>query len=90
MADSARIPFPSSVAVTDLSLINAGVVVPWYVWSSVLAVTSTTVGLYWDISWHIGIGRDTFWTPAHFGHSVRCSDHRTFLRLSDSAHHVCR
>ncbi len=39
--------------------------VPWYVWSSVLAVTSTTVGLYWDISWHIGIGRDTFWTPAH-------------------------
>ena len=39
--------------------------VPWYVWSAVLAVTSTTVGLYWDISWHIGIGRDTFWTPAH-------------------------
>jgi hypothetical protein len=39
--------------------------VPWYVWLSVLAVTSTTVGLYWDISWHIGIGRDTFWTPAH-------------------------
>jgi hypothetical protein len=21
--------------------------------------------LYWDISWHTGIGRDTFWTPAH-------------------------
>lgn len=39
--------------------------IPWYVWSSVLAVTSTTVGLYWDISWHTGIGRDTFWTPAH-------------------------
>jgi len=39
--------------------------VPWYVWSSTLAVTSTTVGLYWDISWHMGIGRDTFWTPAH-------------------------
>jgi hypothetical protein len=35
------------------------------VWSAALAVTSTTVGLYWDISWHIGIGRDTFWTPAH-------------------------
>jgi hypothetical protein len=28
-------------------------------------VTCTSVGLYWDISWHIGIGRDTFWTPAH-------------------------
>lgn len=39
--------------------------VPWYVWSAVLAVTSTTFGLYWDISWHMTIGRDTFWTPAH-------------------------
>lgn len=39
--------------------------VPWYVWCSSLAVTSTVVGLYWDISWHMSIGRDTFWTPAH-------------------------
>lgn len=39
--------------------------IPWYVWCSALAVTSTSVGLYWDISWHISIGRDTFWTPAH-------------------------
>jgi hypothetical protein len=39
--------------------------IPWYVVSAVLAMTSTTGGLYWDISWHIGIGRDTFWTPAH-------------------------
>src|SRR6185295_6174887 len=23
------------------------------------------VGLLWDISWHMTIGRDTFWTPAH-------------------------
>jgi hypothetical protein len=39
--------------------------IPWYVWSAVVAVTSTTFGLYWDISWHMTIGRDTFWTPAH-------------------------
>src|SRR5215472_12690778 len=39
--------------------------IPWYVWCSALAVTSTSVGLYWDISWHMSIGRDTFWTPAH-------------------------
>ena len=39
--------------------------VPWYVWCSALAVTSTSVGLYWDISWHTSVGRDTFWTPAH-------------------------
>src|SRR5258708_8603843 len=30
-----------------------------------LAATSITVGIIWDISWHISIGRDTFWTPAH-------------------------
>jgi hypothetical protein len=64
MAESARIAFPTSATVTDLTSLKAGVVA-WYIWSSILAVTSTTVGLYWDISWHIGIGRDTFWTPAH-------------------------
>jgi hypothetical protein len=41
--------------------------IPWYVWASTLAVTSTSVGLYWDVSWHMSIGRDTFWTPAHLG-----------------------
>src|SRR6516164_10839006 len=64
MAEHVRIPFPPTTAVAELSSSRAKSV-PWYVWSSVLAVTSTTVGLYWDISWHIGIGRDTFWTPAH-------------------------
>ena len=39
--------------------------VPWQVWSGAAAVTSITFGLYWDISWHMTIGRDTFWTPAH-------------------------
>ena len=39
--------------------------IPWYVWTSALSVTATSVGLYWDICWHMSIGRDTFWTPAH-------------------------
>src|ERR1700747_2243020 len=39
--------------------------VPWYVWCSVLAVSSAMIGGQWDISWHRSIGRDTFWTPAH-------------------------
>jgi hypothetical protein len=64
MAGSARIPFPPAATASELSAVRAKAV-PWYVWSSALAITSTTVGLYWDISWHIGIGRDTFWTPAH-------------------------
>jgi hypothetical protein len=40
-------------------------VVPWHVWSSAISISSITFGLYWDISWHMTIGRDTFWTPAH-------------------------
>jgi hypothetical protein len=26
---------------------------------------SVVIGGYWDISWHMSIGRDSFWTPAH-------------------------
>jgi hypothetical protein len=39
--------------------------VPWYIWCSVVAVTSAMIGAHWDISWHMSIGRDSFWTPAH-------------------------
>jgi hypothetical protein len=39
--------------------------VRWFVVAGVIAVSSITFGLYWDISWHQTIGRDTFWTPAH-------------------------
>ena len=39
--------------------------VPWYIWVLFAAVVSVVVGGYWDISWHMSIGRDTFWTPAH-------------------------
>ncbi|HEY6306559.1 MAG TPA: hypothetical protein VI488_08910 [Candidatus Angelobacter sp.] len=39
--------------------------IPWYAWTSVLATVCISTGLYWDISWHMTIGRDTFWTPAH-------------------------
>lgn len=38
---------------------------PWYVWCGVVGVTAIVFGLYWDVSWHMTIGRDTFWTPAH-------------------------
>ena len=42
-----------------------GYAVPWYIWCGVIAVTSSIIGGYWDISWHRSIGRDSFWTPAH-------------------------
>src|SRR5215467_13208718 len=63
MAESIRISMPARSIANPTEATVA--VVPWYVWSAVVAVTSTTFGLYWDISWHTGIGRDTFWTPAH-------------------------
>ena len=40
-------------------------VVPWYIWVGAIAVTSSSIGGAWDVSWHRSIGRDTFWTPAH-------------------------
>lgn len=39
--------------------------IPWYIWLSVLGVTSAMIGGHWDISWHRSIGRDTFWTAPH-------------------------
>ena len=39
--------------------------VPWFVWFGVLAVTSSSIGGAWDVSWHRSIGRDAFLTPAH-------------------------
>ncbi|MEP7000000.1 MAG: hypothetical protein ABI969_05960 [bacterium] len=37
----------------------------WHAYAVVAAAAMVVVGLIWDISWHMSIGRDTFWTPAH-------------------------
>src|SRR5271154_4876764 len=55
------LPTYPEVAMTSLAVDR----VRWFVLSGVIAVSSITFGLYWDISWHQTIGRDTFWTPAH-------------------------
>ena len=39
--------------------------IPLHLTAVVLGATSILVGLIWDISWHMTIGRDSFWTPAH-------------------------
>ncbi len=39
--------------------------IPWYIWCYVAAVSSAAIGGPWDISWHMSIGRDTFWSPPH-------------------------
>ena len=37
----------------------------WHAYTCVFAAACVMIGVYWDISWHMSIGRDTFWTPAH-------------------------
>jgi hypothetical protein len=37
----------------------------WHAPTVVVAAVCVMIGVYWDISWHMTIGRDTFWTPAH-------------------------
>src|SRR5579872_145839 len=53
---------PSSELASAVPQITA---VPWYIWVLFAAVVSVVIGGYWDISWHMSIGRDSFWTPAH-------------------------
>jgi hypothetical protein len=38
---------------------------PWYVVGVTAAATAVYIGVIWDISWHMTIGRDTFWSPPH-------------------------
>jgi uncharacterized membrane protein len=37
----------------------------WHAPTVVYGAIAMMVGVYWDISWHMSIGRDSFWTPAH-------------------------
>jgi hypothetical protein len=37
----------------------------WHAYAVSFAALCVMVGVYWDISWHMSIGRDSFWTPAH-------------------------
>lgn len=37
----------------------------WHAYTVAFGAACVMIGVYWDISWHMSIGRDTFWTPAH-------------------------
>src|ERR1700690_3361263 len=57
--------FASPSAVAGAEVQSRPSAIPWYIWIGVLAITSSSIGGAWDVSWHRSIGRDTFWTPAH-------------------------
>jgi hypothetical protein len=58
-------PHPLSLAETAAKQPPAAGSVPWHIWALFAASVSVVIGGYWDISWHMSIGRDSFWTPAH-------------------------
>jgi hypothetical protein len=41
------------------------VAIPWYLLAMMVGSTSIVIGVLWDLSWHMTIGRDTFWSPPH-------------------------
>ena len=41
------------------------VAIPWTISSAVAGIVTMTVGSLVDISWHMSVGRDEFWTPGH-------------------------
>lgn len=49
----------------DAPRVERAAALPWTLTAMLFGSTSIIVGLLWDISWHMTIGRDTFWTPAH-------------------------
>jgi hypothetical protein len=57
------VPFPAAGAVMRPDLAAARL--PWYVWSFFVSSACAVIGATWDISWHMSIGRDTFWSPPH-------------------------
>lgn len=50
-------PGPSEVAAAENGIRLAPI--------ACVAALCVLSGVYWDISWHMSIGRDSFWTPAH-------------------------
>ena len=37
----------------------------WFIATIVASAAAIVLGLLWDISWHMTVGRDSFWTPPH-------------------------
>jgi hypothetical protein len=53
------------VSIASIARPQERAALPWTLTAMLAGSTSIIVGLLWDISWHMTIGRDTFWTPAH-------------------------
>ena len=54
-----------SLAASEALSLRSAVTMRWRAYLTVLAVACLPLGVLWDTSWHISIGRDTFWAPPH-------------------------
>ncbi len=63
----ATITRPDNVVRTGIAPVSTQVAasLPWYFVGLIAAATAVYIGVIWDISWHMTIGRDTFWSPPH-------------------------
>jgi hypothetical protein len=64
MSQTVPLQTPIQVQVAERTSASA-TSIPWTIWCMFAGVLSGAIGGPWDISWHMSIGRDTFWTPAH-------------------------
>ena len=56
---------PAAAPASVGARVTGGAPARWHAYTVVFAAACVMIGVYWDISWHMSIGRDTFWTPAH-------------------------
>src|SRR3954468_3968180 len=47
-----------------VAIADAVVASRWHAYTAVFAAVCVMIGVYWDISWHMSIGRASFWAPA--------------------------
>lgn len=62
--NTTAISTPASIGISARAVSRESTV-PWLSWAGLAASAAIASGVYWDISWHESIGRDSFWTPAH-------------------------
>src|SRR5690349_5427155 len=66
MSQAQTIPAALSVeSPPQVSTVAESISVPWTIWFVVAGVSTILLGLIWDTSWHMSVGRDMLWTPPH-------------------------
>src|SRR6266481_5113806 len=64
MSEAISVRMPLQARSTEY-VSTAAASIPWTIWCMVAGMASGLIGGIWDISWHMSVGRDSFWTPAH-------------------------